>query len=218
MLKIDDLGMNGEGIAHAEGGKAIFLPFYLPGEELEGGKIIKVSNFRVKPQCPYFTFCGGCSLEHLNYKSALEFKQNKVNILISTTVIEVGVDVPNATMIVIFDANRFGLSTLHQLRGRVGRSDLASTCILISNNDTKRLEIMAHTNDGFQISEEDFKLRGHGDLFGTKQSGDMTFKVADLTQDYKILLQAKEDSYQYLLQDDNNDTLKKSLITSIVHS
>ena len=146
------------------------------------------------------------------------FIQNQVQILISTTVIEVGVDVPNATMMLIFDADRFGLSTLHQLRGRVGRSDLASTCILISNNDTKRLEIMAHTNDGFQISEEDFKLRGHGDLFGTKQSGDMTFIVADLTQDYKILLQAKEDSYQYLLQDDNNDTLKKSLITSIVHS
>ena len=80
MLKIDDLGMNGEGIAHAESGKAIFLPFYLPGEELEDGKIIKVSNFRVKPKCPYFMRCGGCSLEHLNYKSALEYKQNKVKL------------------------------------------------------------------------------------------------------------------------------------------
>ena len=78
MLKIDDLGMNGEGIAHAESSKAIFLPFCLIGEEIESGKLIKVSSSRVKPQCPYFTFCGGCSLQHLNYKEALKFKQNKV--------------------------------------------------------------------------------------------------------------------------------------------
>lgn len=145
-----------------------------------------------------------------------EFLQNKINILISTTVIEVGVDVPNATMMIIFDANRFGLSTLHQLRGRVGRGSLESKCILISDNDTKRLEIMENTNDGFLISEEDFKLRGHGDLFGTKQSGDMTFKIADLKQDYKILLQAKEDSKQYLLDTSfDNEMLKKRLIESV---
>lgn len=145
-----------------------------------------------------------------------EFKQNKIQILISTTVIEVGVDVPNASMMVIFDANRFGLSTLHQLRGRVGRGSIASKCILISNSDTKRLEIMENTNDGFEISEEDFKLRGHGDLFGTKQSGDMTFKIASIRQDYKILIQAKKDSLEYL-QDSNTDQeeLKKKLIKSI---
>lgn len=146
-----------------------------------------------------------------------EFLQNKVQILISTTVIEVGVDVPNATMMVIFNAERFGLSTLHQLRGRVGRSDLQSSCILISDNDTKRLEIMEKTNDGFEISEEDFKLRGHGDLFGTKQSGDMTFKIADLKRDYKILLQAREDSKEYLLNKEN-DANKLKLINSIIHS
>lgn len=145
-----------------------------------------------------------------------EFKQNKVNILISTTVIEVGVDVPNATMIVIFDANRFGLSTLHQLRGRVGRNSIESKCILISNSDTKRLEIMRDTHDGFIISEEDFKLRGSGDLFGTKQSGDMSFKIANLRSDYKILVQAKKDSMEYLKdQDSNNDILKQKLINSI---
>lgn len=145
-----------------------------------------------------------------------EFKQNKIQILISTTVIEVGVDVPNASMMVIFDANRFGLSTLHQLRGRVGRGSVASKCILISNSDTKRLEIMENTNDGFEISEEDFKLRGHGDLFGTKQSGDMTFKIASIRQDYKILIQAKKDSLEYL-QDGSTDQeeLKKNLIESI---
>ena len=146
-----------------------------------------------------------------------EFLQNKVQILISTTVIEVGVDVPNATMMVIFNAERFGLSTLHQLRGRVGRSELQSSCILISDNDTKRLEIMENTNDGFEISEEDFKLRGHGDLFGTKQSGDMTFKIADLKADYKILLQAREESLEYLL-DKENDANKLRLIGTIIHS
>ena len=145
-----------------------------------------------------------------------EFKQNKIQILISTTVIEVGVDVPNASMMVIFDANRFGLSTLHQLRGRVGRSSIESKCVLISNSDTKRLEIMENTTDGFEISEEDFKLRGHGDLFGTKQSGDMCFKIADLKQDYKILIQAKKDSQEYLLDTTkDNEELKKYLIESI---
>ncbi len=145
-----------------------------------------------------------------------EFKQNNVNILISTTVIEVGVDVPNATMMVIFDANRFGLSTLHQLRGRVGRSDLESSCILISNADTKRLEIMESTHDGFVISEEDFKLRGSGDIFGTKQSGDMSFKIANLKSDYKILSQAKKDSLEFLKDKDyDNDPIKINLIQSV---
>ena len=145
-----------------------------------------------------------------------EFAQGKIQILISTTVIEVGVDVPNATTMVIFDANRFGLSTLHQLRGRVGRGSSKSQCILISNSDTKRLEIMKNVDDGFLISEEDFKLRGHGDLFGTKQSGDMEFKIANLRDDYKILLQAKKDSNEYLKnKETDNDALKKELVSSI---
>ncbi len=146
-----------------------------------------------------------------------EFKNNTCNILISTTVIEVGVDVSNATMMVIFDANRFGLSTLHQLRGRVGRSKLQSKCLLISDSDTERLEIMEETNDGFEISEEDFKLRGSGDLFGTKQSGDMTFKMANLKSDYRILLQAKKDSQEFLENADyDKDELKERLI-DLVH-
>ena len=148
-----------------------------------------------------------------------DFLLDKCQILISTTVIEVGVDVPNATMMVIFDANRFGLSTLHQLRGRVGRNDLQSHCILISNHDTERLHIMEKTSDGFEISEEDFKLRGHGDLFGTKQSGDMAFKIADIKNDYSILLKAKEDSYNYLLKKaEEEKLLKQKIIDSIIHS
>ena len=145
-----------------------------------------------------------------------QFKKNEVQILISTTVVEVGVDVPNATTMVIFDADRFGLSTLHQLRGRVGRGTSKSQCILISDSDAERLKIMETVDDGFEISEEDFKLRGHGDLFGTKQSGDMSFKIASIKSDYKILLQAKKDSKEYLLnKETDNDELKLSLINSI---
>ena len=146
-----------------------------------------------------------------------QFKNNEVQILISTTVVEVGVDVPNATTMVIFDADRFGLSTLHQLRGRVGRGTSKSQCILISDSDAERLKIMEKEDDGFVISEEDFKLRGHGDLFGTKQSGDMTFKIASIKNDYKILLQAKKDSKEYLEnKDTDNDELKKLLISSVL--
>lgn len=145
-----------------------------------------------------------------------QFKNNEVQILISTTVVEVGVDVPNATTMVIFDADRFGLSTLHQLRGRVGRGTSKSQCILISDSDAERLQIMEREDDGFVISEEDFKLRGHGDLFGTKQSGDMSFKIASIKNDYKILLQAKKDSKEYLLnKDTDQDELKQRLIHSI---
>lgn len=143
-----------------------------------------------------------------------DFVNNKIQILISTTVIEVGVNVLNTTMMVIFDANRFGLSTLHQLRGRVGRSALESSCILISDYDSERLNVMTTTNDGFEISEEDFKIRGHGDLFGTKQSGDMTFKIADIKEDYKILLQAKKDSMDFLLNN-KEEELKEKIINGI---
>lgn len=127
-----------------------------------------------------------------------KFKNNEIQILISTTVIEVGIDVSNATAIVIFDSYKFGLSQLHQLRGRVGRNNFQSYCILISNRDSERLEIMTKTIDGFKISEEDFKLRGSGDLFGIKQSGDTIFNIADIKKDYAILLRAKEDSEKLL--------------------
>ena len=129
----------------------------------------------------------------------LRFQNGEIKILISTTVIEVGIDIPNASMMVIFNAERFGLATLHQLRGRVGRSDIQSYCYLVTNvSDNARLKVMEESNDGFYISEKDFEQRGQGDLFGVKQSGDMTFKIANLKRDYKILLQAKIDSEIYL--------------------
>ena len=145
-----------------------------------------------------------------------QFSLNKINILISTTVVEVGVDVSNATVIVIFEANRFGLSQLHQLRGRVGRSELQSYCILISDEVSKRLEVMTKTCDGFKISEEDFKLRGSGDLFGIRQSGDMKFKIADIKNDFKILLQTKEDvNYSIDKFDIINDYKYENILSSI---
>lgn len=127
-----------------------------------------------------------------------DFKSNKTKILISTTIIEIGVDVSNATMIVIFNAERFGLATLHQLRGRIGRNDIESKCILISDYDTPRLKILEESEDGFYISEKDFELRGAGDLFGVKQSGDMVFKIANLNKDFKILKKCSEDSLNFL--------------------
>ena len=117
-----------------------------------------------------------------------------------------GIDIKNATMIVIFNAERFGLATLHQLRGRVGRNELDSYCYLISNYEKERLEVLTKSNDGFYISEQDFLLRGEGDVFGSRQSGDMTFKIANLKRDYKILLQAKQDSEQYLQEIIKNNT------------
>ena len=136
-----------------------------------------------------------------------DFKAGLTKILISTTVIEVGVDVFNATMMVIFDSYRFGLSALHQLRGRVGRNSLSSTCVLISDKETQRLKILTQTNDGFKVSEEDFKLRGGGDIFGVRQSGDMDFKLANIKNDYDLLLKAKSDAENFLKSD--NDILKK---------
>ncbi len=131
-----------------------------------------------------------------------DFKEGKINILISTTVIEVGVDVKNATVMVIFDADRFGLSQLHQLRGRVGRNNLQSYCYLVSDKDTKRLKIMEEENDGYKISEADFKLRGQGDLFGSRQSGALTFKLSDVRRDYDLLVKVRDDVNEYMKNKD----------------
>ena len=124
------------------------------------------------------------------------FKNKEVDILVSTTVIEVGVNVPNATIMVIMDADRFGLSQLHQLRGRVGRGDKQSYAILVANPKTesgkKRMKIMTETTDGFVLAEEDLKMRGSGEIFGTRQSGIPEFQVADIVEDYPILEEARK--------------------------
>ena len=125
-----------------------------------------------------------------------DFKVGKTDILVSTTVIEVGVNVPNATIMVIMDADRFGLSQLHQLRGRVGRGHKQSYAVLVANPKTesgkRRMKIMTETTDGFVLAEEDLKMRGSGEIFGTRQSGIPEFQVADIVEDYPILEEARK--------------------------
>lgn len=149
------------------------------------------------------------------------FKRKDVQILVSTTVVEVGVDVPEATVMVIEHAERFGLSQLHQLRGRVGRGTAQAYCFLIAHKISmnseafKRLQILCETNDGFKIAEEDLKLRGPGEFLGTKQSGYLEFKKADLVKDYEILLSAREAAFKLLEEDPelkNYPLLKEELL------
>ena len=128
------------------------------------------------------------------------FKQGEIDLLVSTTVIEVGVNVPNATVMIIMDADRFGLSQLHQLRGRVGRGDKQSYAVLVANPKTesgkRRMKIMTETTNGFVLAEEDLKLRGSGEIFGTRQSGIPEFQVASLIEDYPILEEARKVAVQ----------------------
>ncbi|MBI5705497.1 MAG: ATP-dependent DNA helicase RecG [Armatimonadetes bacterium] len=133
------------------------------------------------------------------------FRAGEVQVLVSTTVIEVGVDVPNASVMVVEDANRFGLSQLHQLRGRVGRGSAQSFCVLLGDGRTEdaqaRLSIMSETTDGFRIAEEDLKLRGPGELLGTKQAGSLGLKVADLLKDGRVLEEARQAAMRILEND-----------------
>ena len=133
------------------------------------------------------------------------FGRNEIQVLVSTTVVEVGIDVPNATVIMIENAERFGLAQLHQLRGRVGRGKYQSYCIFMTASKSKetkeRLDILNHSNDGFFIASEDLRLRGPGDLFGIRQSGVLDFKVADVFQDAKLLQNASEEADRLLLDD-----------------
>jgi ATP-dependent DNA helicase RecG len=147
------------------------------------------------------------------------FSDGDLDILISTTVIEVGVDVPNATVILIEDADRFGLSQLHQLRGRVGRSGLQSYCILFAALTTEesrqRIEAIRNIQDGFLLAEADLKIRGEGQLFGTRQSGLPDLKMAKLVRDIDILSEARKEAFalvdedQYLAKDENKPLLKE---------
>lgn len=134
-----------------------------------------------------------------------DFAQGKIKILVSTTVIEVGINVPNATVMMVENAERFGLAQLHQLRGRVGRGKWQSYCIFISSNEKpdtmKRLDILNHSNDGFFIASEDLKLRGPGDLFGIRQSGEFSFRIGDIYNDADLLKSASE-AVDHLMQED----------------
>ena len=133
-----------------------------------------------------------------------KFKDGKLQVLVSTTVVEVGVDNPNATVMIIFDADRFGLAQLHQLRGRVGRGQRQSYCLLIADPKTpegkERMKTMVATTDGFQVAQKDLELRGAGDVLGAKQSGVPDFKVGDPVGDLKILQIAREDAANLLAE------------------
>ena len=149
-----------------------------------------------------------------------EFKEGKINVLISTTVIEVGVNVPNATLMIIESAERFGLAALHQLRGRVGRGDKQSYCILKYNATTQvakqRMEIMQKTNDGFVIAEKDLELRGTGEFFGTKQHGIPEFKIANLFEDMEILKRVQSIAIKIQQEDPNLTSDKNKKIRNII--
>ncbi|MBA2847803.1 ATP-dependent DNA helicase RecG [Thermosulfuriphilus ammonigenes] len=151
------------------------------------------------------------------------FKAGEIKILVATTVIEVGIDVPQATVMVIEHAERFGLSQLHQLRGRVGRSHRASYCLLIAyrvargSEAARRLAVMCQTNDGFRIAEEDLKIRGPGEFLGTKQSGFPEFKRADLIRDYKILLEARQEAFSLIERDPDLSRPEHKMLKRILY-
>ena len=140
------------------------------------------------------------------------FVTGEIQVLVSTTVVEVGVNVPNATVMMIEDAQRFGLAQLHQLRGRVGRGNAQSYCILMNSSNGKnakeRLNILAGSNDGFYIASEDLKMRGPGDFFGVRQSGLMEFKIADVFSDADMLSIASEEAKEYVEKCNLNDCEK----------
>lgn len=143
------------------------------------------------------------------------FKEKKINVLVSTTVIEVGIDIPNATIMIIEDAQRFGLSQLHQLRGRVGRGAEQSYCILIAKNldeiSEKRLKTLCKSNNGFEIAEKDMEIRGPGEFFGIRQSGILNFSCTDLTRDKEILISARNIAFK-IVEDDPNLRKKQNII------
>lgn len=200
-------------------------------EESEALEAENVTDYAKQLQAELgFSIC----VEHLHGKmkqsqkdTIMErFSNNEIQVLVSTTVIEVGINVPNATVMMVENAERFGLAQLHQLRGRVGRGKYQSYCIFMTASKTKetkkRLEILNHSNDGFYIASEDLKLRGPGDLFGIRQSGILDFKLGDVFQDAKILQNASDAADEILREDpgleaEEHQRLKQHLQSYIQH-
>ena len=185
----------------------IICPLIEETENSEGENVIDYAKKLSRELSPEIQI----GILHGKMKPALKnevmeaFEKNEVQILVSTTVVEVGVNVPNATVMMVENADKFGLAQLHQLRGRVGRGDAQSYCIMVNTSSSKtakkRLEILNKSNDGFFIASEDLKLRGPGDFFGIRQSGDIAFQLADIYQDADVLMKAQE-AVKDLLEED----------------
>ena len=185
----------------------IICPLVEETENSEGENVVDYAKKLSKELPPDIQI----GILHGKMKAALKnevmeaFEKNEIQILISTTVVEVGVNVPNATVMMVENADKFGLAQLHQLRGRVGRGDAQSYCIMVNTSSSKtaqkRLEILNKSNDGFFIASEDLKLRGPGDFFGIRQSGDIAFRMADIYQDADVLMKAQE-AVKSLLEED----------------
>lgn len=196
-----------------EGRQVYFVyPLIEQSPRLEANKIVlksatQMAKYLKKEIFPEFTIAllHGAMKEKKKDQIMKDFRQGKTQVLVSTVVIEVGIDVPNASVMVIDHAERYGLSQLHQLRGRVGRSSYQSYCLLFGDFTTpeaeKRLRVMEATNDGFKIAEEDLRIRGPGEFLGTRQSGLPEFKIADLTRDFSILQVTRQAAFK-LMRDD----------------
>jgi len=189
------------------GRQAYFVcPLIEESEQLSAQAAVKLAEelAKVFPDFPVGILHGRLKLEEKESVMA-DFRSNKVKILVSTTVVEVGVDIPNATVMVIFDADRFGLAQLHQLRGRVGRGKHPAYCILVADRTTPeaaaRLKALATLSDGFALAEEDLRLRGPGEFFGTRQSGLPELKVANLLRDHGLLELARREAELFLAED-----------------
>jgi ATP-dependent DNA helicase RecG len=176
----------------------IVCPLIEASETLDLGNLLHVYE-KVKRDLPPDILVGmlhGKQKNEEKQSTIADFTNEKIQVLVSTTVVEVGVHVDKATLMVIYDAQQFGLSQLHQLRGRVGRSSRAAQCVLISDQQNKRLELLTRSQDGFFLAQQDLVLRGPGDFFGSKQSGLPSFKLVNLLEDVKLLEAAKADAYE----------------------
>jgi ATP-dependent DNA helicase RecG len=184
----------------------VIYPLVEESEKVEA-KSVKVEFERLKLLLPHIKL--GLLHGQLNplekERVMTAFRDGEIQVLLSTSVVEVGVDVPNATVMLIENAERFGLAQLHQLRGRIGRGEHPSFCVLVGEPKSlegwRRLKIMEETGDGFRIAEEDFRIRGPGNIFGTEQSGLPPLRFADLGTDFDLLTRAREDAKKFTEQD-----------------